>query len=155
MAVPEKPQTNKEKYYAAIAGLETDKPEDPITREEQYLERILEEGLGNKVEANPDEIASESLKKIKIDDTVFSIPNGGSGGTSDYTDLDNKPEINGVTLAGDKSASDLGLVAAEQGKGLSTNDYTDEDAEIVAGVTAALGGKQDTLTIDEDGFINL
>ena len=32
------------------------------------------------------------------------------GGTSDYTDLTNKPQIEGVTLSGNKSASDLGLV---------------------------------------------
>lgn len=35
---------------------------------------------------------------------------GGGGGTSDYTDLTNKPQIEGVTLSGNKSASDLGLV---------------------------------------------
>ena len=39
-------------------------------------------------------------------------PGGGGGGTSDYEDLDNKPQINGVTLIGDKSAADLGLAAA-------------------------------------------
>lgn len=34
----------------------------------------------------------------------------GGGGTSDYADLTNKPQIEGVTLNGNKSASDLGLV---------------------------------------------
>ena len=34
---------------------------------------------------------------------------GGGGGTSDYNDLDNKPSINGVTLSGNKTASQLGL----------------------------------------------
>lgn len=34
---------------------------------------------------------------------------GGSGGTSNYNDLSNKPSINGVTLSGDKTTSDLGL----------------------------------------------
>lgn len=38
-----------------------------------------------------------------------AIADGGTGGTSDYTDLTNKPAINGVTLAGDKSWEDLGL----------------------------------------------
>ena len=37
---------------------------------------------------------------------------GGSGGTSDYTDLTNKPQINSVTLSGNKSLSDLGIAAA-------------------------------------------
>lgn len=37
---------------------------------------------------------------------------GGGGGTSDYSDLTNKPSINSVTLSGNKTASDLGLAAA-------------------------------------------
>lgn len=35
--------------------------------------------------------------------------NGGGGGTSDYSDLSNKPSINSVTLSGNKTADDLGL----------------------------------------------
>lgn len=31
------------------------------------------------------------------------------GGTSDYQDLDNKPQINGITLSGNKTAEDLNL----------------------------------------------
>jgi hypothetical protein len=34
---------------------------------------------------------------------------GSGGGTSDYPDLTNKPQINGVELSGNKTASDLGL----------------------------------------------
>ena len=81
---------------------------------------------------------------------------GGGGGTDDYNDLKNKPQIGGNTLVGNKTASDLGLVAAETGKGLSENDFTDEDKAIVGGVTAALAGKQGVLTtgshieIDDD-----
>lgn len=71
---------------------------------------------------------------------------GGGGGTSNYNDLSNKPQIGGVTLSGNKTASDLGLVAAETDKGLSSNDYTDADKAIVGGVTAALAGKQNVLT---------
>lgn len=51
---------------------------------------------------------------------------GGGGGTTDYNDLDNKPKINNVTLYGNKTGNDLGLVNKETGKGLSTNDYTTE-----------------------------
>lgn len=39
---------------------------------------------------------------------------GGGGGTSDYPDLTNKPSIEGVTLTGNKTASDLGLAKASQ-----------------------------------------
>jgi len=35
---------------------------------------------------------------------------GGGGGTDNYNELDNRPQINGTTLTGNKSASDLGLV---------------------------------------------
>ena len=34
---------------------------------------------------------------------------GGSGGTTDYTDLTNKPQINGVTLSGNKTTAALGI----------------------------------------------
>ena len=38
---------------------------------------------------------------------------GGGGGTSDYTDLTNKPKINGVTLTGNKSLSDIGAADSD------------------------------------------
>lgn len=40
---------------------------------------------------------------------IKAIAGSGGGGTSDYTQLTNKPSINSVTLTGDKTASDLGL----------------------------------------------
>ena len=42
-------------------------------------------------------------------DTEWVDQSGGGGGTSDYTDLSNKPSINGVTLSGNKTAAQLGL----------------------------------------------
>ena len=84
-----------------------------------------------------------------------NVQTGGSGGTSDYTELSNKPQIAGTTLVGDKSLSDLGIASATAladkvdkvaGKGLSANDYTNEDKAIVGGVTAALADKVDKVT---------
>lgn len=49
-----------------------------------------------------------------------------------YDEITSKPTINGVTLSGDKTSTDLGLVSAENGKGLSTNDYTNEDKAKIA-----------------------
>ena len=40
---------------------------------------------------------------------VWSDVKGGSGGTSDYSELENKPSINGVDLIGNKSLKDLGI----------------------------------------------
>lgn len=42
------------------------------------------------------------------------------------------PSINGTTMTGDHNGAYYGLVDAVQGKGLSTNDYTDADKAIVA-----------------------
>lgn len=46
---------------------------------------------------------------------------GGGGGTSDYPDLTNKPQINGVTLLGNKTTSDLGITASGVGAIPSTD----------------------------------
>ena len=59
---------------------------------------------------------------------------GGGGGSSDYSDLSNKPQINGITLTGNKTAQDLNLVTSEVGKGLSTNDYTNADKTKLDGI---------------------
>lgn len=37
------------------------------------------------------------------------VPVIGGAGTSDYNELSNKPQINGVTLEGNKSNEDLGI----------------------------------------------
>ena len=45
-------------------------------------------------------------------DVLWDDESGGGGGTSDYDDLTDKPQINGHELAGNKSASDLELYGA-------------------------------------------
>ena len=40
---------------------------------------------------------------------IKSNGGGGGGGTTNYNQLENKPQIGGVTLQGNKTASDLGL----------------------------------------------
>lgn len=49
---------------------------------------------------------------------------GGGGGTTDYTALSNKPQINSITLTGNKSFSDLGL--ASVAKSGSYDDLSDK-----------------------------
>lgn len=68
----------------------------------------------------------------------------GGGGTSDYTQLTNKPQINSVELTGNKSLSDIGAQPA--------GDYAlKSEIPDVSGlatkeeVTTGLSGKQDTL----------
>ena len=60
---------------------------------------------------------------------------GGSGGTSDYTDLTNKPSINNVTLSGNKSLNDLGIqpagnYALESEMPTKTSDLTNDSGFI-------------------------
>ena len=54
---------------------------------------------------------------------VYKLSEGGSGGggTSNYNDLNNKPSINGVTLSGNKTTSDLGITASGVGAIPSTD----------------------------------
>lgn len=71
---------------------------------------------------------------------------GGGGGTDSYNDLENKPQINSVTLSGNKSLSALGI----QGELTFDNAPTEDSTNPVesGGVYEALALKQDTLTID-------
>jgi len=47
--------------------------------------------------------------KVSGDEEHCEWATGGGGGTGDYNDLDNKPSVNNVTLAGNKTLSDLGI----------------------------------------------
>lgn len=48
-------------------------------------------------------------KSSNTDYATTWVNQSGGGGTSDYTDLTNKPSINDVTLSGNKTAAELGL----------------------------------------------
>lgn len=55
---------------------------------------------------------SGQIQAVRISPAIgdtYTGGGGGTGGTSDYSDLTNKPAINGVTLSGDKSFSQLGM----------------------------------------------
>ena len=110
----------------------------PINRHEQYLNAIAN--------GTTDNLPTPPITREEVFLDYIARNGGGGGGTSDYAQLSNKPQINNTTLIGNKSASDLGLVGAETGKGLSTNDYTNADKSIVDGVTSALAGKVDKVT---------
>ena len=80
------PVTRKEQYLSVMAENTAQYPEEPITREEMYLDYLCKNGTG-----------------------------GGSGGTTNYNDLTNKPSINGVTLEGNKTGEEIGLINENQG----------------------------------------
>ena len=64
--------------------------------------------------------------------------NSGGSGTSDYTALENKPKINGVTLEGDKSSSDLGISVPS----------VDEETIIKSPNLTAIGVKESSGNVD-------
>lgn len=60
---------------------------------------------------------------------------GGDSGTTDYSELTNKPQINGVTLSGNKTAADLNLetdLSDYYTKQQTDSKITEKVAEIVA-----------------------
>lgn len=75
------PVTRKEQYLSVMAENTAQYPEEPITREEMYLDYLCKNGIGG----------------------------GGTGGTTNYNQLTNRPQINGTTLEGNLTAEDLGL----------------------------------------------
>lgn len=87
------------------------------------------------------------ISKI-IDGTEQNVAGNGGGGTNDYEGLTNLPQINGNDLIGNQTGTDLGLVDAEEGKGLSTNDYTNEDKAKLDIDTHTLEGNPLSFTTD-------
>lgn len=85
---------------------------------------------------------------VDADGTIHSVGGGGTAGTTDYEDLENKPSINGVELSGNKTTSDLGITAesigADAAGSASTalsdaKDYTDAKiADLIDGAPETL-----------------
>lgn len=78
---------------------------------------------------NLDLAARANIKTIgtglNLDSSGELTATGGGGGTSDYTDLTNKPQINSHTLSGDQSASDLGLAIPSD---IVQSDWNESDS---------------------------
>ena len=55
-------------------------------------------------------LTAKTVEDGRVTEWEFTEGGGGGGGTGDYADLTNKPKINNVTLSGNKTAADLGLV---------------------------------------------
>ena len=79
-----------------------------LTRHEQFLYAIAK-GLG--ADERPEPLTNEELLLADIADKVKEIneSGGGSGGTTNYNALSNKPQINGVTVSGSRSSADYGI----------------------------------------------
>ncbi|MBR2246715.1 MAG: hypothetical protein IJ880_06805, partial [Bacilli bacterium] len=102
---------------------------NPQSRDEEILIAMID---GEEYDKIPQSRMEELLLELK------EVIEEGGGGTSDYTKLQNLPTINNVTLTGDMTAADLNLVLAEVGKGLSTNDYSNEEKAKVASLLSSI-----------------
>lgn len=90
--------------------------------------------LNNKV----DKVEGKGLSTNDLTDELKEkiLRAGDSNFSGDYGDLTSKPSINGRTINGIMTLADIGAVAAEEGKGLSTNDYTTTEKTKLAGVAS-------------------
>lgn len=97
--------------------------DQPVVVKENYTDGQSEE---SKNESDAFVLQNQGIensgKVLGIDENGFVIPvenGGGSGGTNNYNNLSNRPQINGVVLTGNKTPSDLGLLPENFGSGNS------------------------------------
>ena len=86
---------------------------------------------------------SINLGENKLSDVIKM--DTGTGGSNDYNDLNNKPQINGITLQGNKTSSELGIITGP------TDVYTKQETNnlIDAKITEAGATKADTSYVNE------
>lgn len=106
---------------------------EPITREEQFLAKAA----GDNVNI-PEPITREEVYLKRIAEN-----GGGGGGTSNYEQLSNKPQINGVTLSGNKSADDLDLA--------SKTDVTGKADKVTNATSGHLAGLDSNGNLTDSG----
>jgi hypothetical protein len=125
----------------------------PQSRNESILAATID---GAEYTDPPQSRVEDLLLQLKA-----KIEQGGGGGTSDYTDLANKPQVNGTTLTGNKSGSDLGLQAEINANNKLSSDLVDDTNATNQFVTSSekttWNGKQNALSFDSvptDGSTN-
>ena len=105
----------------------------------------------NNMSAIPNKVLMPDGTYAKLTDILGS--GGGTGGTTNYSALTNKPQINGIELSGNKTSDDLGLVS----KSGDVPQQIDTDIEIENGKNLTLkdenGTSQSALSANSDGTI--
>ena len=92
-------------------------------------------------------VYASDVNTLKIGDGITNYTNlpaisgGGSGGPTDYTNLINKPQIDGVILVGNKTATDLGFADVA-----TSGDYNDLSNLPTLGTMAAESANDYTKT---------
>ena len=85
---------------------------------------------------------------VDADGTMHSVGGGGTAGTTDYEDLENKPSVNGIELSGNKTASDLGITAESVGAdaaGSASTALADAKAYTNQSIANLVDGAPETL----------
>lgn len=90
---------------------------------------------------------------VDSDGTIHSVGGGGgTGGTTDYNALDNKPQIEGNTLNGNKTADELGLMSKTNINSALANkadkSTTYNKTEVDNAINTATSGKADKTYVD-------
>ena len=106
---------------------------------------VTESELGTKVDKNQGTLNSGKYLAVGTDGNVELVdaPSGGGGGTSNYNSLTNRPQINGVTLTGNKTAADLNLQAA----GDYLTSVPKATSAVYGGIKAATATASDTVPV--------
>lgn len=65
---------------------------------------------------------------------------GGSGGTTDYTLLSNKPKINNVELTGNKTLADLGINIPTKTSALTNDSNFQTGSQVSSAISSAIAG---------------
>ena len=131
---PTKPSYTADEVGALPVGTKIPTKTSDLTNDSGYLtqipkEYVTETELGQKgyvIEDDiPEKLPSPGILTFTgaVNDTydgstnkTINIPTGGGeGGTSDYNALANKPKLNGVEIAGNKTSTDYKIVSSEQG----------------------------------------
>jgi hypothetical protein len=80
----------------------------------------------NTAEVTAQEVEDARGTYTSLGERLDDMGGGGGGGTSNYNQLTNKPSINGVTLTGNKTTSDLGIVGNAQADWSQTDSTADD-----------------------------
>lgn len=131
---PTKPSYTADEVGALPVGTKIPTKTSDLTNDSGYLTQIPEEyvtetELGQKGYVIEDDIpeklpspgtltftgAVNDTYDGSVDKTINIPTGGGEGGTSDYNALANRPKLNGVEIAGNKTSTDYKIVSSEQG----------------------------------------
>lgn len=104
---------------------------------------ILDEEITQKLNDKQDKLTAGS--NITIIDNVISAV-GGEGGTTDYTALINKPQINSVELTGNLTLEDLSIASIEQLQGKQDTLVAGSGINIEGNVISTTGGGGSDIT---------